>query len=1182
MSTSKFLGMLSCALIAFSISANAQKVSLTLRNVTVQQAILALQNQGYSISVKTDDVDLKKVISVDARNQDLSAVAAQIFEGQEVSFSVDGKVLVVTKMATEASQRQEIDRRVNVTGRVVESDGGPLIGVTVLVKGESRGTTTNASGHYTISVLPENILEFHFIGFNPVEIKVGDKTVINCTLLENRTMLEDIVVVGYGTQSRKTLTSAIAKVDGDKLMDAPVSTVGDALKGKVTGMHIVSNNNLPGQAPSFLIRGGSSINRSNAPLCLVDGVVRSFSDLNPNDIESFEVFKDAASSAIYGSRASNGVILVTTKKGNAFKAPQIVFDSQFGIVSPARSWALANAQDYLTIVRPAALQGPNSLLVLNGANGAGIGNTTSTAIYSTRYLEQGKTIPEGYQTMPDPIDATKSILFKSTDWQRQWYGPALYHKQYIGLNGGNNTIKYAASVGYLEDKGMVAMSGYKNFTMHGNTSFKVTQKLTASTTFDYSRNLKNPLTGDYFAALGRGLMMSPTHIGKYPDGTFATGGTNKNQQTAEFYSKFYDRENSLQRFMGRIQLKWNIADWLSANAQYSVLGDNYRGSYYAYGERENTPNFISMTRSTTETRTETFRNNFQAYLSADKSFGRHKVAGTIGYDYSRWKYYYLTATNSGALDDKIPYLQSGSDNTAGTMSMRNEEYATGMISYFARASYNFADRYILAGTIRADGSSLFVGKNKWGYFPSMSAAWLVSEEPFFEHARNTVNHLKMRISYGQTGNNNISRTAPLGAYSIGSYAGHNTLLPSTMQNAALKWETTTQLDFGLDVGFLRDRIRFVFDYYDKVTSDLIYNITLPDTGQFSSVTSNVGSVRFYGLEAEIHTVNIQRKNFSWETDFTYSFNKNVVLSLPEEYRYEIVDMDGNPTGKYGYRIGGYKTANGYRFGGTAVGEPLGRIWGYKVSGVLQTEEEAAAAYFDTMSHGYLRSDGQSITGRKDAGDFEWVNRYGTAKTADGREQIDATDMFLLGYVTPHSFGGLNNTIRWNKLTLNVYFDYVIGHSIYNYMKSRMLQNTLGYCNSNVDVKLVAQCWRKPDDGATVARFFPNDADYGNRNFSRASDFNVEKANYLCLRDLSVYYDLPEKWSAKLKMKKITVGVTGNTLFYFTKVSGAIGPETGIAANAGGTDLYTSVQMGASNSNIIPPSRKMMFNIKLIF
>ena len=276
------------------------------------------------------------------------------------------------------------------------------------------------------------------------------------------------------------------------------------------------------------------------------------------------------------------------------------------------------------------------------------------------------------------------------------------------------------------------------------------------------------------------------------------------------------------------------------------------------------------------------------------------------------------------------------------------------------------------------------------------------------------------------------------------------------------------------------------------------------------------------------------------------------------------------------------SANGYRFGGTAVGESLGRIWGYKTAGILQTDEEAAAALYDTQSHGYRRSDGQSIAGRKDAGDFEWVNRYGTSKTADGREQIDATDMFYLGDITPHSTGGINNTIHWKNFTFNIYFDYALGHSIYNYMKTRFIQNTLGYSNSNVDVNLFNSTWRHPGDNSNVARFFPNDADYGNRNYSRASDFNVEDASYFCLRDASIYYNLPEKWFQKCFIKKITVGVTGNTLVYFTKLTGAISPETGIAADAGAKDMYSSVQMGASNSNIMPAARKLLFNLKITF
>jgi hypothetical protein len=282
--------------------------------------------------------------------------------------------------------------------------------------------------------------------------------------------------------------------------------------------------------------------------------------------------------------------------------------------------------------------------------------------------------------------------------------------------------------------------------------------------------------------------------------------------------------------------------------------------------------------------------------------------------------------------------------------------------------------------------------------------------------------------------------------------------------------------------------------------------------------------------------------------------------------------------------------SGYRFGGTAVGEPLGRIWGYKISHIIENQAQADAAYYDSQAHGHRRSDKLSdkddakYKGRKDIGDYEWVNREGSARRTDGSEQIDGEDMFHLGNVVPHSVGGLNNTFKYKNLTLSVYLDYAIGHSIYNYMKTRFFQNTLGNSNSNVD-KMVYDCWTHPGCDYKYARFFPNDADFGNRNFSRASDFNVENASYLCLRDVSIYYDLPEKWVNKIGMKKLTVGLTGNTLHYFTGMTGAINPETGMGATSD-SGHYTSVSTANSSTsarpNIFPSTSKFLLNVKITF
>ncbi len=1177
------LRVLAVALVVFagfSVAAVAQQVnssknydlSLTVKSATVKSFTEAFtQKTGVLFSYESALAQKPMGdISIDKKNASLSSILDDIFGRQVSGFKY--KILSSTVVITYEQPTVASGKNITVKGLVTDSNGEPLIGAGVMIKGTAKGVNTDLDGKYTIETAPDAELVFSYIGYTDHVERVMNRGEINVSISQDANVLDDVVVVGYGTQSRKSLTTAISKVDGNKLYAAPVSTIGDALKGKVPGMRVASNNTIAGNAPRFLIRGGSSISLSNDPVVIVDGVTRDMDDINPNDIESIEVLKDAASAGIYGARASNGVILVTTKKGNSWEKPRITFDAQVGWSSPSRKWDLMNAREFLSFVRPAIAQGPNGNVILNGANAAGAGNK-DTDIFTTRYLNEGESVKPGWQWMYDPVNPDKILTFTDTDWQSKWFTNAIWHKEYIGVNGGSKNVKYAASVSYLQDGGMVAMSGYKLFTMHGNTSFNITKNLVASTTFDFSRSLKNPLTSNYFNAIGRGLMMSPTNRERYDDGRWATGGTNKNQQSASFYESFYDREMAQNRFGGNFKLTWTIIDGLKATAQYAVFDDNYRGSYYAKGEVDGTPNYISTTRSTTETRTQTTKDSFTAYLNYNKTFAaKHKLDVTAGYDYMKWRYWYLTANSTGSVSDKVPILDSGTNFTAS-----NKDEKQALISYFGRVNYNFDDRYILSATMRADGSSKFAEGNRWGFFPAGSLAWVISEEPYWHVDRNVMNTFKFRASYGQTGNNGIGLYDTYGAFSTGIYAGTSTLLPSAMQNSGMKWETTTQLDLGVDLGFFNDRLRFVIDYYNKRTDDMLFSITLPDTGSLGSVKANVGSARFYGAEIEINSVNIRTRDFEWSTDFTYSFNKNKVLSLPDEYKY--TDLNG----KDAWRIGGYTMSDsGERFGGTAVGEPLGRIWGYKISHIIQTEAEANAALYDTQSHGYRRSDGKSITGRKDAGDYEWCNRPGSKKKADGSEQIDAEDMYELGNVMPHSVGGLNNTFRYKNLTFSFYLDYALGHSIYNYMKSRFVQNTLGNSNSNVD-KMVYDCWRFPGDkNAKYARFFPNDADYGNRNFSRASNFNVEKADYLCLRDVSLYYDLPEKWLKNLWVKKLTVGVTGNTLFYWTGVSGSISPETGMGTGSGDS-MYSAVSTGSSdNSSIAPAARKILFNVKITF
>ena len=1153
-----------CMVWAVPLHAQTRRISLNLKNATIQQAVIALQQQGYSLSVKADDVDMKAPVDIHARNEELQAVVDRIFAGQDVNCIINDKSILITKVPSQPSS-EDSPQESSVTGQVKGPNGLPLVGVTVLIDGTMVGTTTDASGNFRIRAKSGDTLVFSYIGYDERREKVGVRTEIDVTLAESSTLVNEVVVIGYGTQSRRTLSTAISKVSGEVFDNAPAATVGDALKGRVAGLHVQTSNAIAGESPRMMIRGGSSITMGNDPIYIVDGALREdLTGINTNDIESMEVLKDAASASIYGARASNGVILVTTKKGSLAKGPQIVFDLQLGCSSPSRKWDFMNAREYISFLRPVISKAyangieHNAKTMLSGPNAYGTGNTAPNANYSTRYLDYGQPVPAGYQWMYDPLDANKVIIFTDTDWQSQWFTDAFWHKEYIGVNGGTDKLKYAASVSYHGDDGMVAMSSYKVFTLHGSTSFKITKNLEASTTFDLSRQKKHPLIDNYYQAIGRGIIAAPTAREFDDNGDWCQLSSNGNAHSAGWYESFYDREQAINRASGTFGLKWNITDGLTAFAQYNYFDNSYRGSYYAYGERNGTPNNVSLERNTTETREQTIRDIFTAHLNYNKTFRDvHTLNVTGGYEYMSQNYWKVKANAKGASSDDVPVLGSGSIFTAS-----NQDEKQAMISYFARASYNYDDRYIVSGTFRADGSSKFAVGNQWGYFPAGSVAWVISEEPFWRNAKKTANTFKLRASYGQTGNNGIGLYDTYGSYnSAYQYNGMSTTTTGEMPNSNLTWESTTQVNAGLDMGLADDRVRVSFDYYDKVTRNLLFDVTLPNTTGYGSVVSNVGKVRFYGVDLAISSVNISRGDFTWTTDFTYNFNMNKVLKLPDN-------------GNVRNRMDGITIGDGSQFGGIAEGERMGRIYGYKVDHIIETQADADAAMYDASSRGYRRSDRRQIAGRKDIGDYEWVNRAGSTQR-DGRDIINEEDQFLLGYATPHSTGGIGNTFRYRNWSLNIYMDYALGHSIQNEMQMRYFMATMGNCNWNL-VNDVKQCWSQPGDKTKYARFTANDPDWGNRNFSRMSDVFVEKGDYLCIRDISLSYKLPVRWTSRLGMKDVTLTVSGNTLYYWTAVHG-VSPE---AATTGG--LYNSASTYATGFSPYPPARKILFSAKFTF
>lgn len=1035
---------------------------------------------------------------------------------------------------------QGFSQTLNVSGEVRDNKGQTMPGVSVIVKGSLTGTVTDNNGLFSISVAKGKTLEFSFLGFETKEVAVSNEQKMVVVLDPQTLGLNEVVVVGYGTQSRSTLTTSIARVDGDVLANVPVNTVGEGLKGKISGVRFYSNNNTPGADVTIRIRGGSSINRSNDPLILVDGIERGLAGLNSNDIQSIEVLKDAASTAIYGSRASNGVVLITTKTGMANQAPTVTFEASAALEQAETLYDFMNSEDYLNTVRPAVAVGPKS--AYNSADGysASSGNTESS-IYSTRYLKDGESIPDGYKSMPDPLDPTKTLIFQDNDFQKEIFRNALWQNYYMGISGGSNTVKYFFSSGYTDDSGVGLGTDFSRFSLRGNVDVRITDKINFSGGMDYSKVVSSAYPNQ-MNIISRGLATPPTQKKYFADGK-PTQGYNVSSPNPLFYDYYNENSSVLKRMSAFGKLTYYIIDGLKIDAQLSIF--DYHRQYDSFQKA----NIFSSLRTTTEAMSETYRTKFEAYATYNKTFGDHSISAMGGYSYQRTNNNSMSATVTGASSDKVHTLTAGPTKSSATSDPTKEA----MIGYFGRISYDFQKKYLISATFREDGSSRFADGHKWGFFPGGSIGWVMSKEDFMKDV-SFINNLKWRVSYGQTGNNSVGYYDAFGRYSTSvKYNDEAGIVASAMPNSELTWEVSTQLDAGLDLSLFSSRVNINADYFNKVTDNLIFSKELPNTSGFSSILTNIGKVRFYGFDIEISTVNIDKEDFTWNSKFTWSFIKNKVLELPDNGR------DKN-------RIGGIALADGTAFGGIAEGEPLYRYYGYKTDYILETQDQADNAMYDSRAKGYRHSDGKRISGRKEIGDYEWLNREGS-DTRNGEEYISSQDQFFLGYTVPHSTGGFINNLTYKNFGLDITLDWALGHSINHNSEMRYFMNT--FANNYTLIDKVKKCWKQPGDKTKYARFTANDPDDGNSNFSRTSNVFNYKGDYLCIREVNLTYNIPSKVLSKIHVKNIAIMLTGNNLYYFTKVKG-VSPEVG-----------TSTTYSSSYYNY-PPIRKYSIGVKFTF
>ncbi len=1008
-----------------------------------------------------------------------------------------------------------------ITGQIFDDKEQPLMGVTIGVRGGQIKVTSNESGIFEIesTTLPTTLV-FSNVGFETLEYSVSTgENDLKIHLKPSDTNIDEVVVVGYGTQSRKSLTTAISKVDGKSLEDIPISTVGEGLRGKIAGARVYQSNNSPGADAVFRIRGGSSINKTNDPLVLVDGVERSFSGVNPNDVESIEVLKDAASTAIYGSRASNGVVLITTKKGKDIGGSRITFDANYAFQTPESLMDFMNSKDYISIVRPAVALSPNPQYNYNSGYSASSGNDESS-IYSTRYLKEGESVPSGYLSMADPLDPTKTIIFQDNNYQSLLYRNTSWQNYYVGLDGGNQILRYAGSTGYTKDDGVALGTNYGRFTARGKIDVNIAKKLTFNTMFDYSNTLSSEFENQ-MNVIARGLATPPTQKIYYDNGR-PTPGYNATSPNPVWWDFTRDIENKDKRFSLSGGLDYQVLESLKAQV---VISNFSHTTNYSYFEKAHE---FSGLRTTKQSNGQLDRLKFDGLLNYSKTFSEiHNLNAMVGYSYQQTDNSNFSAAVNGASSDKVPSLSAGPNKTNAD----SDKWSQVLIGYFGRLNYSYKQRYLLMGTFRYDGSSLFARENRWGFFPGISAGWIISEEEFFK-GQNVINYLKLRSSFGQTGNNNIGLYDALGRYVADvRYDGNAGIRASIMPNRDLKWETSTQFDLGLDFNVWDNRLSFQVDYFNKITDNLLFSMDLPNTSGFTNVQTNVGKVKFHGFDFEVSSQNVKGENFTWDSKLTWSYVKNKVLKLPDNGR------DKN-------RIGGIQLANGSAFGGTAEGESLYRYYGYQVDHILQTKEDAANALYDESARGWDPEDGKSIKGRKMPGDYEWVDK-------DGDGVISSKDQFELGVTVPHTTGGLQNTFTYKAFSLNVFVDWALGHSINHNAYMRYFMNT--FANNYTLVEEVKNTWKQPGDNSQYARFTANDPDVGNSNFSRTSSAFNYKGDYLALREITFLYNLSENLVKKIGVSNLQVAVSGQNLMYFWAGSGkGISPEVGTSSTYSGS------------------------------
>ncbi len=997
-----------------------------------------------------------------------------------------------------------------VTGVVMEEGGVPLPGASVMVKGTTLGTASGTDGSFTLKVpAGYETLVVSFIGMEPQEVTITTSP-LRIILLPARTMLDEVVVVGYGTMRRSEVSSAISSVSNEEIKNLAVAGVDQALQGKVAGLVVASNSGQPGGGVSVRVRGITTIN-SNDPLLVIDGVPftsntvsnegydglggsdgqtgNSFlATMNPNDIESIDVLKDASAQAIYGSQAANGVIIITTKKGKTGEG-KLTYDFSYGVQKIYRKLDVMNLREFATY--------QNEVAPIMGFSPA--------------------------EEFADP-----SILGEGTDWQEAIFRPGATQDHQLSFSGGKENMNYYISAGYFDQTGILLGSNFKRYTTRFSLDDQLKKWLKVGVSSNITRSIQNVTLADAAeSTIWWAALQSPLVPVKNIDGTWAgntqVGDYTYYQDNPVATSSNRGNKTTISQIFGNIYADLQLFKGLSFRNEFSYNLGLQNNLAFQYGANVGTRTLQSMMM---DNRTNSYYWAVRNYLNFNKTLKeKHNISITAGHE-AQYSYWEGIAGKKVDLQNDILDLNAGStDKTTWELNGGKGDWA--MESYFIRGSYAFDNKYSVSFSYRADGSSNFGTNNKWGYFPGASAGWTVSNESFAESFKNVISYMKVRIGFGAVGNQNLPSGAPTPPYTanvtfwpgpvgFGQVGTASSNFLAGIENPDLSWESVITTNAGVDLSFFKGRIEATFDVYKKTTSKMLLFSTGPSLlgigdawNDLKAPIGNVGEMTNKGIDISITSHNIDKKGFTWNTTLVFSHYSNELVKL--------INESSSIDGKVYY--------DGYLITHTVPGYGVGSFWGLKTDGLFRSVEELNSSL---PQFGYAVAEDQTWLG-----DIRFKDVYED-------DVIDAKDYTFIGSPLPKFTYGLTNSFMYKNFDLSIFIQGSYGSKIFNFLKWQLERMNNAYYNQSVDV---LDRYTDTNTDGKLPRFSDT-----NTNNTAMSDRYVEDGTYMRIQNITLGYRVPQDVISKLHIANLRAYVSLQNLMTFTKYSG-YDPEVGVYNNS---------------------------------